>query len=300
MSKLRFSAAALSVAAFSGLSTAAAQTTLDQPGVPTSPPIVQPDQPGQPTTLPSQITDQPAGSQNDQSNQSDRYEARRVTTNSQQQQGPTVTQALVQKLIKANEAEIELAKLAQQKSDNQEVQKFAQMLIQDHQALNQTLQQHARSSQSGQSQTQQSTTGQSQTDQSQPGHTARTGSQPATHSQTTSDRMTQWGSQTVPKELCQIGEQAYDNALKMTKEMLNNYEGQDFNMAFLGQQTVAHTMLLAELQAIESNGPQSLQPIVQQASSKVQMHLDKTKQLAKKFEDDRTNPQSNSRDASRQ
>ena len=297
MSKLRFSAAALSVAAISGLSTAAAQTTFDQPGVQTSPPIVQPNQPGQPTTLPSQITDQPAGSQNDQS---DRYEARRVATNSQQQQGPTVTQALVQKLIKSNEAEIELAKLAQQKSDNQEVKQFAQMLIQDHQALNQTLKQHAGNSQSGQSQTHQSTTGQSQTGQSQTGNNASTGNQPATHSQTTSDRMTQWGTQTVPKELCQIGEQAYDNALKMTKEMLNNYEGQDFNMAFLGQQTVAHTILLAELQAIESNGPQTLQPIVQQASSKVQMHLEKTKQLAKKFEDDRTNAQSNSREPSRQ
>lgn len=292
MSKLRFSAAALSVAAITGLSTAVAQTTLDQPGVPTSPPIVQPDQPGQPTTLPGQITDQPAGSQNVQSNQSDRYEARRVATNSQQQQGPTVTQALVQKLIMSNEAEIELAKLAQQKSDNQEVQKFAQMLIQDHQALNQTLKQHAGSSQAGQSQTHSLQAGQTQTGQTQD----RTGQQPAADSQTRSDRMTQWSDQTVPKELCQIGEQAYDNALKMTKEMLNRYEGQDFNMAFLGQQTIAHTMLLAELQAIESNGPQSLQPIVQQASSKVQMHLEKTKQLAKKFEDDRNNPQSNSRE----
>ena len=292
MSRLRFSAVVLSIAAISGLSPAFGQTTLDQPSVLPGQPGTQPSQPlqqpGQPNTLPDQITDQSTRTQNEQG---DRYEARRVPTNASQQQGPTVKEALTQKLIKTNEAEIELAKLAQQKSNNQEVKQLAQTLIQDHQAFNQTLQQHASRSQLGQSQTSSESN-------------VTTGNQPGTQSQQhrgqqPGERMTASPENTVPRQLCQIGEQACDNALKMTKDMLNQYEGQDFDMAFLGQQMVAHTMLLAELQAIESSGPQELQPIVQQASGKVKSHLAHAKQLAQKFEDDRESQgQSNSPDQS--
>ncbi len=91
----------------------------------------------------------------------------------------------------------------------------------------------------------------------------------------------------LAKQLCKFGEQACDNALKMTKEMLGSYEGQDFNMAFLGQQCVAHTMMLAELKAIESVGPQELKQIASRAAGKVQQHLDKAKSIAQKLEDDR-------------
>ncbi|WP_442510022.1 DUF4142 domain-containing protein [Novipirellula sp. SH528] len=287
MSKLRFSAVVLSIAAIPGLSNAFAQTTLDQPSVLPGQPVTQPqqplEQPGQPNTLPGQITNQPTGTQTDQG---DRYEARRVASSTPQQQGPTVKQALVQKLIKENEAEIELAKLAEQKSDNQEVKQLAQTLIREHQAFNQTLQQHA-----GQQHAGNSPTGQSQANRNTP-----PGNQAGTQSQLQNDATPRSAANTVPRELCQIGEQACDNALKMTKEMLGNYEGQDFNMAFLGQQTIAHTMMLAELQAIESAGPQELQPIVQQASSKVKRHLEETKQLAKKLQDDRElSGESNSR-----
>ncbi|WP_047812714.1 DUF4142 domain-containing protein [Rhodopirellula islandica] len=178
-------------------------------------------------------------------NQADsgRYEARRTTTDSRQQQ-PTVTQAIVQKLQKANENEIELAKMAMQKTDHDELKQLTQTIVRDHEALNQKLQQFS-SQHQGNSQ-----------------------------------------GQRVPAQLCQIADQACDNAMKMTKDMLTNYEGQDFQMAFLGQQCVAHTMMLAELKAIESTGPQELQPIAQEAISKIEKHLEKAKQLAKKLEDD--------------
>lgn len=68
--------------------------------------------------------------------------------------------------------------------------------------------------------------------------------------------------------------------------MLGEYQGQDFNMAFLGQQCVAHTMMLAELKAIESEGPQEMRSVAQEAKTKVEQHLEKVKQLAKKLEDD--------------
>ncbi|WP_037254155.1 DUF4142 domain-containing protein [Rhodopirellula europaea] len=174
---------------------------------------------------------------------SGRYEARRTSTDSRQQQ-PTVTQAIVQKLQKANENEIELAKMAMQKTDHSELKQLTQTIVRDHEALNQELQQFSNQNQA--------------------------------NSQ----------GQRVPTQLCQIADQACDNAMKMTKDMLTKYEGQDFQMAFLGQQCVAHTMMLAELKAIESTGPQELQPVAQEAISKVEKHLEKAKQLAKKLEDD--------------
>ncbi|HQX50502.1 MAG TPA: hypothetical protein PLR25_11370 [Planctomycetaceae bacterium] len=168
MSKLRFYAAALTIGALTGLSSAQADDTTAEAG------------------------QQANRSQNDQADRSD------AQPNPQhvdaQQRGPTVREALVRKLIKANDAEIEIAKLAQKKTDN---------------------------------------------------------------------------------------------ALKMTKDMLNKYERQDFNMAFLGQQCMAHTMMLAELKAIESVGPEELRPIAQEAASKVEQHLEKVEQLAQKHEDDR-------------
>ena len=72
----------------------------------------------------------------------------------------------------------------------------------------------------------------------------------------------------------------------MTKEMLGKHQGQDFNMAFLRQQCVAHTMMLGELKAIESDGPTELRQFASQAAAKVEKHLEKAKLLAKKLQDD--------------
>ncbi len=260
MSKIRFTIATLAVTSFCGL--ADAQTTQVLPAQ-TSPPPVQPVAPAQ----------QPLPQQNGSIvDQADRYESRRVVTDSKQQ-GPTVKEAILHKLQKANEAEIELAKLAIQKSDNEDVKKLAQTIVQDHEACNEKLQKmtgHDKNSGQGQHAQQDRTTSNQQAGRL-----------------STSDQ-----SPTVPKELCRIAEQACENSLKMTKDMLSKYKGQDFNMAFLGQQCVAHTMMLAELKAIESSGPQELQQMAQEASQKVEQHLEKSKQLAKKLEDDRKNKNS--------
>ncbi len=249
MSKFRVRFASAAIASLctvptAGVSTAFAQQTT--PVLPDSagPAITQPIQSGQfqSNQLGRQTTGTTTGTASDSS---DRYEARREATESIQQ-GPTVTQALVQKLQTANEAEIELAKMAMKETDNDRVKQLCQTIVQDHQAVNKKLKQLTTQSQSGSSQ-----------------------------------------APTVPKELCQIADQACSNALEMTKEMLGKLDGQDFNMAFLSQQCVAHTMMLAELKAIESTGPQALKQVAQMTIPKVEKHLDEAKQLAKKLEDDR-------------
>ena len=93
------------------------------------------------------------------------------------------------KLKKAKQAEIELAQLAQQKTDNQEVRQLAQTLIDEHEALNEDLKQLDMKSNAATSTKQSSQTAM------------------------------------VPHELCQIGEQACQSTLAMTKEMLNKDGG---------------------------------------------------------------------------
>jgi len=163
--------------------------------------------------------------------------------NARNQQGPTIQKALVMKLRKCNEAEIELAKMAQQKSDNQEVKDFTQTIIDDHKSLNDQLNKV---------------------------------NQGASNKQAAR----------VPQQLCDLVDKAGQNALQMTKEMMQNKQGQNFNMAYLGQQIVSHTMLLAELKAIQNTGPQELNEVANQAIGKVESHLKTAKDLAKKLEDD--------------
>lgn len=235
------------------------------------------------------ITQRPRGTQANQREQNG------ATRNSAQIRrngtGPTVKEAILKKLHKANEAEIELAKMAQQRSSSSEVKQLAQTIIRDHQALNSELEVclDGKDEHHG---------GTSTADRSNPktaDHATRnsrlaTDRSPAKTVASNRDRQAAHGSNataTVPQELCELGERACDNALEMTKKMLDNYRGQDFDMAFLGQQLVAHTMMLAELQAIQSSGPKELRAIAGKAIDKVTKHRGEAQKLAKRLEDDR-------------
>jgi predicted outer membrane protein len=84
----------------------------------------------------------------------------------------------------------------------------------------------------------------------------------------------------VPQQLIAVVDQAGDNELQMTKEMLQKYEGEDFDMGYIGQQIVAHTCMLAKLQAIKSSGPDELGQLVTEAEQATREHLDKAKKIA--------------------
>jgi len=290
MSQLRFTAAFLAIAALAGWTHVQAQQT--SPGIQQQ----RPEQTDQRPEQTDQRDSQPTGSQ------TDRYEARRATTDASQP-GKSLKAAIAQKLTLANDAEIELAKMAQQKVDHPELKQLTQTLIQDHQKLNQQLQQftgqdHAGQDRAGQARAGQDRAGQARAGQARAGQ-ARAGQASAGTSpgQATAQRGDQRqgsdlaqhdagaSSVMVPAEMCQLMEQAHQNRLEMTKEMLSNYEDQDFQMAFLGQQVFSHTSLIADLKAIESHGPDELQSYAQQALPMVEQHRDQAKQLAKKLKD---------------
>ncbi|MCA9110015.1 MAG: hypothetical protein KDA52_08725, partial [Planctomycetaceae bacterium] len=87
--------------------------------------------------------------------------------------------------------------------------------------------------------------------------------------------------------LLRIDRNALQNYLDSSQKMLKQYEGQDFDMGFLGFQIGSHTWALAELDAMGSVGDEQFQEIVNDSRDQLKKHLQKAQQLAKQLEDDR-------------
>ncbi len=174
---------------------------------------------------------------------------RNMQANQSRQPGTPMNVALLEKMKLGNEAEIELAEMAKQKATSDDVKQYAGRVIEDHRALTQDIEKQLQKSQN----------------QSNPAGSS---------------------TPTVPQKLVDIGKQVCEKNLQMTKGMLQSYEGQDFQMAFLGQQVVAHTAMLSELEVLSQQGPQEIRDIASKAKEKVSNHLERAKQLAKQLEGD--------------
>ena len=84
----------------------------------------------------------------------------------------------------------------------------------------------------------------------------------------------------LPQQVIQVGEQAAENCLRMTKEQLRSQKGKNFDLTYVGHQVVAHTAAVAELQALQSQGPQEIRSYVSEALQRTNKHLETAKQLA--------------------
>ncbi len=294
MSMLRFPIAMLAIAAMANASSLQAQETQTKPAPPAKPRVDQPNQ-TQPPNQTQQLnqTQQPNQAQQPRAQQPNQTLQTQQTPTRQpagqrpdqlhargdvhQQAGVSVKQALVKKLQKANQAEIELATMAQKKTQNPELKQLTKMIIEDHKACNEKLQQLSS----------QPTAGQSQANgNNQVANAAFQPQSAANQAQGVAASGTAASGGMVSQQLCQVMDQATDNALQMTKEMLQKHEAQDFDKAFLRQQCMAHMMMLAELKAIESTGPQELKAFAKETITKVEQHLEKAKQLVKTLDGD--------------
>ncbi|WP_237226544.1 hypothetical protein [Rubinisphaera sp. JC750] len=93
------------------------------------------------------------------------------------------------------------------------------------------------------------------------------------------------GQSAALKQICKIEKEAAQNYLDRTQQMLERYNGQDFDMAFLGFQIGSHTWALSELNAMQGVGDEEFQKVVADAKQKMEQHLKQAKQLSKKYED---------------
>lgn len=263
-------------------------------------PSAQPDQQSaQPDQQPRSEQPDAAGQQTDADK---RYEARRVSPTAASGAGQaSVQDYLVTKLTLANTAEIQMGQLATEKAQNPEVKQFAQMLIRDHQQLNEQLQKLGsegqsteRSSQTtraqGQEQRREATT-ERRADRSERREARAERTEIRRDTEESGDRARglrrSGASQQVPQQLTQLTQQAAQKHLQMAKQMLQEKQGQEFDAAFVGMQIAGHTWLLAELQAMQDAGSSEFQQVARQAEQKTAEHLQHAQQLASKIMSDR-------------
>lgn len=241
----------------------------------------------------------------------------------------------------SNHCEIQMAQMAMDKIENDQVKQFAQTMIRDHQQLNQQLMQampqlssmirmdssaaHSerssslQSSQSTQSsQLSQSTqsqqpglrdsesdsqsspnlrsdersqaqAGQSSADRTasnQPGQPSTTRSQ---ETQATERATGYRGAATQPgasgstsqfvSKLVSLCEETAQNKLQMAQQDMQDKQGKEADMTYMGTQVVMHQQTLAHLQALQGEGTPEFQQIVQQAEDKVSQHLSQAKSI---------------------
>jgi predicted outer membrane protein len=216
---------------------------------------------------------------------------------------------LLGKLVLMNECEIQLSKVAQKRSSTQEVKEFARMLEQDHSKLNEKIRaanpdfeklidkKRFQNQTTGIQNPENASPAEKQPgSQKEPNELAQNPAAPKQENKEEGETRTtqkatfpdnpEWEGKSVYhilKHDCEASQKFLQASIKMLEE----HQGQDFDMAFLGLQIAGHTRALAELEAVDSSTVQDEQcrEILREAKTGVQKHLQHAKQLSKKYED---------------
>jgi predicted outer membrane protein len=203
----------------------------------------------------------------------------------QGQQAGAVTEQLAAWLALIDYSEVELGQLAQKQAKDPAVQKFAERMVSEHTMHLKKLQQFmptlGRPGQPGpQERTAAKVTPEGRIPQE--GRTDPAGGQPQARARGAHSTMVQ------------VGSQASQRALQMTKEMLSKQQGRDFDMGYMAQQVVAHTYAVATLEAMQGKGSPEFQKNVEAGLKATRDHLEMAQQIAKKLnreEEVDSNPQ---------
>lgn len=161
-------------------------------------------------------------------------------------------------LALANHSKVQLAKIAVEKSNREDVRQLAQQMIDDHQALQTDLKPYLPEAVEVEKRNQTDTD-------------AERRAVAAQHHGT----------------LLEVIRLASKYELKLTTELFGRYEDQDFDMAYLGQQTVTHVQMLATLHAMKYYGSEEFQQFIAGAIETTTQHFQDVTLLAQRLEDDR-------------
>jgi predicted outer membrane protein len=191
-------------------------------------------------------------------------------------------------LLIGNQEEVALAQLAADRAQNENVKRFAQTLIADHQKAIQKLQQHAKPGISLEGAG--TITATSAAPSTQPGtlpsdRVASNDSPSArqfTANRVDIDRDPMAGG--ALDQVLHMSQQAAQECLSMTKSMMQEKQGAQFDKAFAGSQVGAHVGMLAKLKASEQHASPELASIIQESQQVVQSHLEQAKQLCEELE----------------
>jgi predicted outer membrane protein len=172
-------------------------------------------------------------------------------------QGSDINTFIASCLLIGNQEEVALAQIATQRAENDQVKQFAQMLVDDHQQTVEKLQ-----------------------------PLAKQGIGLNEGAQTASSRPTQGQTAGVATtdQILQLSQQAAQECLQMTKAMMQEKQGAEFDKAFAGMQVGAHIGMLAKLKASKQHASGELASLIDESQQIVESHLERAKELCKELE----------------
>jgi predicted outer membrane protein len=160
--------------------------------------------------------------------------------------------------------EIEIAKFAESKLQNEEVRQFAQQMVSEHTPGCEAMQQLAGNlvaAHEGQAAT---------------AGTTREETRPAIRAPAPTGGALDWVS---------IHQQIGQQCLESTKKELSAKQGGEFDQCFLGQQIMAHMLAIDKLKVLSQYASPELREKLQKETQMATTHLEKAKQIAKQLMD---------------
>jgi predicted outer membrane protein len=223
-------------------------------------------------------TQRPAGAREG----ADRATTTQSQAGSQGQQGDKLAKHVAVCLTLGNMEEIQLGQFAQDRAQNPQVKQFAQTMVEEHQQAVQKLQQAMPevaslnlelNAQGG------AAAGQSTAARPGAGATASTSA-----NQRSSATGAQSGGQEAQK-MVQFAREVKQECLNLTTQELGRKQGMEFDKAYIGQQIVAHTGMLAELKTAQRHlQNQQLRPIIQEGTQMTEHHLAQARQIMEQLD----------------
>ena len=207
-------------------------------------------------------------------------DGRALSIGSNENQGSNLDEFIATCLLLGNQEEVALAQEAVSRAQNENVKQFAQMLVDDHQKAIQKLQQHAKQgiSLDGASKVTASAGLQADQTASNPSPTAQQ------YTANRADLDQNSASAGALDQVLKMHQQAAQECLSMTKSIMAEKQGAEFDKAFAGSQIGAHIGMLAKLKASQQHASPELASIIQESEQTVEKHLDHAKQLCKELE----------------
>lgn len=164
--------------------------------------------------------------------------------------------------VLANQAEIALAQFAKERSENDQVKQFAEMMIEQHQQAINRIEQAAP----------QVAVWKIQLRNANADQQAGAAAQPPANGQATGQS---------PQFL--LARQIHEECLALTKEALSEKQGAEFDKAYLTQQCMAHLGMKAAIKGSEPFASPQLKPVLQEGLQMTEKHLAEAKNLKKQL-----------------
>jgi len=202
-------------------------------------------------------------------------------------------------VIKENQGEIEVSKIAQQRASSPEVKEFAAKMIKEHTAFLGKLQ-AAQGGDAAQGQNRQ----QRRNERQQQRQVDNTATDNATNEPRSTDRdatterdgnvragaraaageMAGRGQSLPVQTLTSISDEIHDRCLAALKQELEQKEGADFDKMFMGVQCGAHMKMASTLEVLQSHVSQDLSQTLKDGSETAKQHFTHAKEIAMKIE----------------